>query len=175
MTVGMFFTIAGILYCLFMIFFALPWSRKTYKDVHYHHEDAYLITIDDVPNEYTEQMLDILSRYSMKAYFFVTGSFVKGNDDVIERIIADGHYIGNHSYSHYFFFPISCGFVVRDIELNEEMLMQYGVKPVIVRTPHGYHSPHLMHYLRKKGMKFMYWDVMLPDFIFVLSIFNLLI
>ncbi len=61
---------------------------------------AYL-TFDDGPSEFaTNEILDILNEYNIKATFFVLGSMVEKYPDVLKRIHDEGHAIGNHSYSH---------------------------------------------------------------------------
>ena len=61
---------------------------------------AYL-TFDDGPStNVTPQILDILDEYNVKATFFVIGNLAEQNPDLIRRIDASGHGIGNHSYTH---------------------------------------------------------------------------
>ena len=50
--------------------------------------------------EYIEPMLDILDRYNARTTFFVGGSWVVGNPDMLKKIHAAGHEIGNHGYYH---------------------------------------------------------------------------
>jgi len=58
------------------------------------------ITFDDGPSPYTAQVLDILARYQVKATFFVIGQNVERHPELASRIVAEGHEIGNHTYSH---------------------------------------------------------------------------
>lgn len=59
------------------------------------------LTFDDGPTkEVTPKVLDILKKYNIKATFFVLGSRVKENPDIVKRAYQEGHYIANHSYSH---------------------------------------------------------------------------
>ena len=55
------------------------------------------LTFDDGPSAYTNELLDILKKYNVKATFFVTGN---GSDAVIKRAYEEGHSIGLHTYSH---------------------------------------------------------------------------
>ena len=60
-----------------------------------------VLTIDDGPNPYlTPRILDLLKQYNIKAMFFVTGNLVLRRQELIRRIIREGHMIGNHTYSH---------------------------------------------------------------------------
>lgn len=58
------------------------------------------LTFDDGPSIYTEELLDILARYNVKATFFVTGKGKGSYRDTYRRIVAEGHTLGMHSYSH---------------------------------------------------------------------------
>ncbi len=60
---------------------------------------AYL-TFDDGPSDHTEEILDILSEYDIKATFFITGRSVGGREDIIKREKEEGHVLGLHSYTH---------------------------------------------------------------------------
>ena len=60
---------------------------------------AYL-TFDDGPSRNTQQILDILKQYNIKATFFVLGSQVEIFPETTNRIYNEGHYIANHGYSH---------------------------------------------------------------------------
>lgn len=65
------------------------------------YEKVCYLTFDDGPNPgVTESILDILSRYNVPATFFVVGKNVEANPNILKRIDAQGHSIGNHSYSH---------------------------------------------------------------------------
>ena len=64
-------------------------------------EKTIAITFDDGPNvEYTGKILDILKRYNVKASFFTTGENLIENPDLAERIVKEGHLIGNHTQTH---------------------------------------------------------------------------
>jgi peptidoglycan-N-acetylglucosamine deacetylase len=63
--------------------------------------DALCLTFDDGPDPvYTPAVLDILSAYNAKATFFVLGEAAAGFPQLVERILAEGHTLGNHTYSH---------------------------------------------------------------------------
>ena len=58
------------------------------------------LTFDDGPSAFTPMILDVLRREGIKATFFVTGKAVKAHPELAKAIVAGGHVIGNHSYSH---------------------------------------------------------------------------
>ena len=58
------------------------------------------LTFDDGPTAYTHKVLDVLAQYGVKATFFVVGNQVDKNPDIVRRIAAEGHVLGNHTYDH---------------------------------------------------------------------------
>src|SRR5690242_977360 len=59
------------------------------------------LTFDDGPHpEYTPQILDILKQHSVPATFFVVGQHALANPELVQRIIDEGHDLGNHTNSH---------------------------------------------------------------------------
>lgn len=58
------------------------------------------LTFDDGPSAWTEPILDILAAHGAHATFFVIGSLAERRADVLRRIVAEGHEVGNHSWSH---------------------------------------------------------------------------
>ncbi len=58
------------------------------------------LTFDDGPSTYTDDILDILAEYDVKATFFVCGKPDAKYTDIYKRIVSDGHTLGMHSYSH---------------------------------------------------------------------------
>ncbi len=73
------------------------------------HTKAKLIalTFDDGPHPvYTPQVLDVLKQYNVKATFFVIGERITGNEDIVKRTHAEGHLVGNHSFTHKKTFPL---------------------------------------------------------------------
>lgn len=64
-------------------------------------EDGVLLSFDDGPdNEWTPQILDILKERGVKAVFFMIGANMEKHPDIVRRVLAEGHMIGGHTYSH---------------------------------------------------------------------------
>jgi cellulose synthase/poly-beta-1,6-N-acetylglucosamine synthase-like glycosyltransferase/peptidoglycan/xylan/chitin deacetylase (PgdA/CDA1 family)/spore germination protein YaaH len=64
-------------------------------------EHQVALTFDDGPDpEWTPEVLDILKRYNVKATFFLVGSQAEKYPDLVRRIVAEGHMVGNHTYTH---------------------------------------------------------------------------
>jgi peptidoglycan-N-acetylglucosamine deacetylase len=59
------------------------------------------LTYDDGPNDPdTLRLLDVLAKHEVKATFFVIGRYVEQRPDIVQRILAEGHEVGNHTYTH---------------------------------------------------------------------------
>ena len=117
------------------------------------------ITFDDGPvNEVTPYVLEILKHYHVKASFFCIGKNVLANHDVYERIIAEGHAVGNHSYSHLKGWNTSRSDYLLDVQLCAEL-----VESRLFRPPYGKMTPAQFLQLRKDYSIIM-WDVLSMDY-----------
>jgi len=100
---------------------------------------AYL-TFDDGPDDKnTPAVLDVLKEAGIKATFYVTGAQAEAHPDVLRRIYAEGHAIGNHSYDHRYekLYPSVDGFF-REMEKTDAIIETIlGVRPLILRAPGG--------------------------------------
>lgn len=100
---------------------------------------AYL-TFDDGPDDKnTPAVLDALKEAGIKATFYVTGAQAEAHPDVLRRIYAEGHAIGNHSYDHRYekLYPSVDGFF-REMEKTDAIIEAIlGVRPLILRAPGG--------------------------------------
>ena len=80
-----------------MLLTALPFCASAEKNGDY---KLIAITFDDGPGAYTEELLDALAERGVKATFFLVGSNAKRYPELLERMVAEGPPIGNHSYNH---------------------------------------------------------------------------
>ncbi len=100
---------------------------------------AYL-TFDDGPYpQTTPKILQILQDEGVKATFFVLGSRIEGNPNLLKEIYAAGHAIGNHTYTHdYKELYQTPEHFLREIQWTEDLIYQdIGIRPKIVRAPGG--------------------------------------
>ena len=95
------------------------------------------LTYDDGPSPpYTDQLLDVLAKHDVKATFFLIGNRVEQYPETVHRILAEGHQVGNHSYSHPVLGLLPPAAVGREIERTDALLRDIGVKGEIVfRAP----------------------------------------
>lgn len=155
---------AVLVYAGTCIVTALPWLKKRFHDCYAAPNDCYTITIDDMPDDAAEEILDVLKEFSCRAVIFVVGTRAIKNTDIIKRIQDEGHILGNHSFVHYFYNPLSTRLLIRGFEMTEEAMDE---SPTIadIRSPHGYHTPGLLQWCRETNRKFWYWDMILWDFL----------
>jgi len=113
------------------------------------------LTFDDGPDPVTTPpLLQLLARYATKVTFFVTGKKAAQYGNLISEILAYGHDIGNHSYSHDNLLMLRRSEkVYREIEAAQVLLRRFGISPVAFRPPVGIISPRLSHALERQGLR----------------------
>ena len=118
------------------------------------------LTFDDGPGPYTAQLLDILDQHSAKATFFLIGSKVSAQADVLRRMHARGHQLGNHSWSHPELPKLPVGQIAGEIDRTNDAIKQAtGVKPTVMRPPYGAVNGVVLEQLRLRGMSSILWSV----------------
>ena len=100
---------------------------------------AVALTFDDGPNPNTTPVaLELLKKYNAKATFFMVGHAVAGNENIIKQVVAEGHQIGNHSWSHPLLTKISLEEAKSQINDTTEALKKASGQDVhIMRPPYG--------------------------------------
>jgi peptidoglycan/xylan/chitin deacetylase (PgdA/CDA1 family) len=97
-----------------------------------------VLTFDDGPStELTPQVLDILKKYGIKATFFNKGNQAESNLNIVKRVKAEGHMVGNHSFSHPNFHQISQQDQVGEVTTTDGILKNFLGKPKLFRYPYG--------------------------------------
>ena len=118
------------------------------------------LTFDDGPGPYTAQLLDILDQHGAKATFFLIGSKVSAQADVLRRMHARGHQLSNHSWSHPELPKLPVGQIADEIDRTNDAIKQAtGVKPSILRPPYGAVNGIVLEQLRLRGMSSVLWSV----------------
>jgi len=115
---------------------------------------AVALTFDDGPDRSTTpHLLDLLARYEIRATFFVVGDKVTACPDLVQRILKEGHEIGNHSGSHDVFLMLrSRQRLAHEIESCQRALAPFGIRPLAFRPPVGITNPRLRHALHRIGL-----------------------
>lgn len=120
------------------------------------------ITFDDGPDkEMTPRILDTLRKHDVKATFFLIGSKVTAESDIVTRITEEGHIVANHTYSHSGLFPLSSSCKVNEeLEMCDKAIMEAtGKSPKLFRPPFGVTNPIIGKAVRKRGYKTIGWSI----------------
>lgn len=118
------------------------------------------LTFDDGPGPYTAHLLDVLDQYGAKATFFLIGSKVSSQANVVRSIHARGHQLGNHSWSHPELPKLPINQIAGEIDRTNDAIKQAtGVTPAILRPPYGAVNGVVLEQLRARGMSSILWSV----------------
>lgn len=130
------------------------------------------LTFDDGPSSYTEEILEILDSYGVKATFFVVGKETDAAKEALRDIVDAGHTLGMHSYSHkYAELYASVEAFSEDFEKLQTYLEEVtGVKSTIYRFPGGSSNTvsaldmwEYADYLESQGVRFFDWNISSGD------------
>ena len=122
-------------------------------------EKCIYLTFDDGPNtSVTPFVLEILARYSIKATFFCVGDNAKKHPDVLARIRAEGHDVGNHTMHHLRGFEHTCEEYLSDVKEA-----QGYVNATLFRPPYGRITFKQLREL-KRIYRVVMWDVITCDY-----------
>ena len=106
-------------------------------------------------------ILQVLKAHHTEAAFFCIGERIGGNEQLLQQILAEGHIIGNHSYSHHFWFDLfSSRKMLNDMQLMGEATRQItGMVPRLFRPPYGVTNPNLRKAIESGGYISVGWSV----------------
>lgn len=107
-------------------------------------QKIFSLTFDDGPDvQITPDVLDILKEKNVKATFFLIGRKLSGNEDIVRRIIDEGHTVGTHSYSHSNWFDFYTSPVMKKEfrKTADQIFRITGKKPLFFRPPYGVINP----------------------------------
>ena len=117
------------------------------------------LTFDDSPTPgITEWILGMLRRHNAKATFFVLGKNAERYPDLYAKILAEGHSVGNHTYSHQKGYLMSLERYMEDIDLAS-----YTVQSNLFRPPYARVTPSQLRAIAKR-YKIVMWSVISRDY-----------
>lgn len=118
------------------------------------------LTFDDGPHEpNTGKVLDVLKKHQVKAAFFIIGKNIAGREALMQRLAAEGHQIGNHSFSHHNWFDLwSTKKITQDVQQCQSLIEQYqGTN--LFRPPYGVTTPNIRRALKALGLRSIGWNI----------------
>jgi len=125
-------------------------------------EKVIAISFDDGPDaKNTPQILQALRNNGTKAAFFCIGNRVAGNEALLKQVYDEGHLIGNHTFSHHFWFDLfSAKKMTTDMLMMDEVVNDItGKKPKLFRPPYGVTNPNVKKAVANCGYIPVGWSV----------------
>ena len=111
-------------------------------------------------NEDTQQLIDILDKYGVKATFFVVGEWVDKYPESVKALFDAGHEVMSHSNTHAHFNSLSADEIVADLTAcGDKIEGVTGVRPTLFRCPYGEYDDHVINAVRSMDIEPIQWDV----------------
>lgn len=128
-------------------------------------KELFLTFDNGYENGYTAPILDVLKTKKVPAAFFVTGHYVKDQPELVKRMAAEGHIVGNHSWSHPDMTTLGDGAIKEELEkvkqaaasLTGNNQMRY------LRPPRGIFSEHVLRVTKELGYTNVFWSLAYKD------------
>src|SRR5580700_2121388 len=120
------------------------------------------MTFDDGPSSAnTPRLLEILKQRNIKATFFLIGQNAAANPDIVRRILAEGHEVGNHSWTHPQLSKLSDDRVTAEITKTQDAIKDAsGFSPTLLRPPYGAITPRQRAWISSQfGLNVILWSV----------------
>lgn len=129
-------------------------------------EKPYLYLTFDMGYEagYTEKILDTLEKNNVKALFFITGHYLNTQENLVKRMIEDGHIVGNHSTNHSSLPSLSEKEIENEImDLHKALYDKFGYEMKYFRAPKGEFSEKVLNVVNKLNYKTVLWSFAYDD------------
>ena len=123
------------------------------------------ITFDDGPSrEFTPAILDILKEYDAPATFFMVGKHVERFPDIAQRVVEEGHTIGNHTQNHRNLPTLSTIDLQKEVMEATAIITEVtGVYPTFVRPPRGMYDDRFRRLAKLLGQEIVLWSISTRD------------
>ncbi|MDX8046903.1 delta-lactam-biosynthetic de-N-acetylase [Gracilibacillus sp. S3-1-1] len=128
-------------------------------------KNVYLTFDNGYEAGYTEQILDVLQEKEAPATFFLTGHYVEDQPELVRRMVADGHIIGNHSDGHRDFTKISKEEFTKDVTDLTKKILNVADDAVVqyIRPPKGTFNEESLSWANELGYTHMFWSIAFVD------------
>ena len=119
-----------------------------------------IITFDQgYENGYTANILDTLKEKDVQAIFFLTGPYAQTEHDLVQRMIDEGHILGNHGMTHASLPTLSDEDAKKEImSLHDYVMENYGYEMQYFRCPCGEYSERALETAKNCGYKTLFWS-----------------
>ncbi|KHF41307.1 delta-lactam-biosynthetic de-N-acetylase [Halalkalibacter okhensis] len=128
-------------------------------------KELYLTFDNGYENGYTEKVLDVLKDKEVPAAFFVTGHYLNDAPELIQRMVDEGHIVGNHSWHHPSLPEVGDGRLTNELNKVKERFTELtGVKEMhYLRPPRGQFSERSLVLSEKLGYTNVFWSMAYKD------------
>ncbi|WP_306353405.1 polysaccharide deacetylase family protein [Flavobacterium sp. '19STA2R22 D10 B1'] len=128
-------------------------------------EKRIYLTFDDGPiPEITEWVLDELQKYNAKATFFCIGDNISKHPNVFNKVIEQGHSIGNHTFNHINGWKNKTAPYVENAMKAHQVIAEHAIQCSLFRPPYGKIKSKQANQLKALGYKIIMWDIVSFDF-----------
>jgi len=128
-------------------------------------KELYLTFDNGYENGHTAKILDVLKEKKVPATFFVTGHYIKDQPELLKRMVAEGHIIGNHSWSHPDITTVSNDKMSQELNrVRDEVTALTGqLEMLYLRTPRGIFSERTLAKSKELGYINVFWSIAYKD------------
>ncbi len=125
----------------------------------------YLTFDEGYENGYTGQILDTLAEYDVPAAFFITGDYIQSEPELVDRMVEEGHIVGNHTENHPNLPKLADPEkIAAEYEtLNKAFRDRYGENMYYMRPPEGEYSERMLAITQNLGYKTVLWSFAYKD------------
>jgi len=135
------------------LFPRFTWSKDSERQIY--------LTFDDGPTpEITDFVLECLAEYNAKATFFCIGKNAAAHPTLLDRIISEGHSIGNHTMNHLNAWSVDFDAYQADVEACEAVFQKQGIQSIGFRPPYG----RITRKMYKDISNIVLWSVLTGDY-----------
>lgn len=130
-------------------------------------ENVIILTFDQgYENGYTTEILDILKEKNVSAIFFLTGDYAKSEHALVQRMIDEGHMLGNHGMTHASLCDISADKAEEEVlSLHAYVMDNYDYEMQYFRFPCGEYDEECLELVRDCGYKTLFWSFAYVDWL----------
>ena len=130
-------------------------------------KDIYLTFDNGYENGYTAQILDVLKKHQVPATFFVTGHYLKTVPELVQRMVKEGHIVGNHSWTHPDMTVLTDEAIKSELQkVKDETERLTGQKTMnYLRPPRGIFNERTMKIAKDEGYYHIFWSLAYKDWV----------
>ncbi|HUW64221.1 MAG TPA: polysaccharide deacetylase family protein [Spirochaetia bacterium] len=127
---------------------------------------VYLTFDEGYEKGYTPGILDILQKHDVPAAFFITGHYLKKHPDLVKRMVAEGHTVGNHTMTHPSLRGLGTGQIEAELNgVNDAFTALTGQSMHYLRPPRGEYDENSLATARRLGYRTVFWSLAMADWL----------